>query len=74
VLRIAVSSVGAALVVSVGFALGIWAALGAFFPGQAGFGSQGLGASRGLVLIAVGLFAVTMALWSRLHSKSDEEL
>jgi hypothetical protein len=72
--RPALSSVGVAVVFSIALALGIWAALGAFAPGQAGFGSQGVGAARGLVLIAVGVFAVTMALWSRLRRKSDSDL
>ncbi|MDA4116284.1 MAG: hypothetical protein OK442_06995 [Thaumarchaeota archaeon] len=61
-------------IVSIGLALGIWAALGALDPGQAGFGSQGVGASRGLVLIAVGVFALTTAAWSRLRSTIDSEL
>jgi len=73
-IRSAVSSVGASVVLSVGLALGLWAALGAVDPGQVGFGSQGVGASRGLVLIAVGVFAVTTAAWSRLRSKRDSEL
>lgn len=73
-IRSAVSSTGASVVLSIGLALGIWAALGAADPGQAGFGSQGVGASRGLVLIAVGVFAVTTAAWSRLRSKSDSQL
>ena len=64
----------ASAIVSVGLALGIWAALGAVDPGQVGFGSQGVGASRGLVLIAVGIFALTMAAWSRLRSRTDSEL
>jgi len=73
-IRSAVSSVGASVVLSIGLALGIWAALGAVDPGQAGLGSQGVGASRGLVLIAVGVFGVTTAAWSRLRSKRDSEL
>jgi hypothetical protein len=72
--RSAVSSVSAAIVVSVALALGIWAALGVYDPGQAGLGSQGLGAGRGLVLIAVGVFAAIMAVWSRLRPKRDEDL
>jgi hypothetical protein len=62
--------VGAAVVFSIALSLGIWAALGFFI----GFGSEGLGAGRGLVLIAVGVFAVTMAAWSRVRSKIDSEL
>jgi len=72
--RRALSSVGVAVVLSIALALGIWAALGAFAPGQVGFGSQGLGAARGLVLIAVGVFAVTTAVWSRLRRKNDSDL
>jgi hypothetical protein len=72
--RPALSSVGAAVVFSIALALGIWTALGVFAPGQAGFGSQGIGAARGLVLIAVGVFAVTMAAWSRLRRKRDFDL
>jgi hypothetical protein len=68
--RRALSSVGAAVVVSIALALGVWAALGAFV----GFGTEGLGAGRGLVLIAVGVFALTMAAWSRLRRKTDSEL
>ena len=34
----------------------------------------GVGASRGLVLIAVGVFALTTAAWSRLRRKIDSEL
>jgi hypothetical protein len=73
-LRTALSSVGVAVVLSISLALGIWAALGVFAPGQAGFGSQGVGAARGLVLIAVGIFAVTMATWSRLRRTRDSDL
>jgi len=73
-MRYAVSSVGASVVLSIGLALGIWVALGAVDPGQAGLGSQGVGASRGLVLIAVGVFAVTTAAWSRVRRKSDSAL
>jgi len=72
--RTAISPVGAAAVGSVVLALLIWAALGIFAPGQAGFGSEGLGAARGLVLIAVGLFAVAMTVWSRFQRKKDEDL
>jgi hypothetical protein len=72
--RTAISSVGAAIVFSIAIALVIWAALGVYDPGQAGFGSQGLGAARGLVLIAVGVFAATMAVWSRLRKRKDEDL
>jgi hypothetical protein len=72
--RPALSSVGVAVVLSIALALGIWAALGAFAPGQAGFGSQGVGAARGLVLIAVGIFAVTIGAWSRLRRKRDSDL
>lgn len=67
--RRAVSQVGAAVVFSVALALGIWMALGAV-----GVASQGLGAARGLVLTAVGVFGVTMAAWSRVRRKNDEEL
>jgi len=72
--RRAVSSVGIATVVSITLALGIWAALGVFLPGQAGFGSVGVGTGRGPILIAVGVFALTMFAWSRLHSRKDEDL
>ena len=72
--RPALSSVEVAVVLSIALALGIWAALGVFAPGQAGFGSKGAGAARGLVLIAAGVFAVTMAAWSRLRRKSDSDL
>lgn len=54
---------GAAAVFSIAVALAAWAAMA-----QVGLGSQGLGAARGLVLIAVGVFAVTLAVWSRLRS------
>jgi hypothetical protein len=63
--RSAVSSVEATFVVCIALALGIWAVLGFYDPGQTG---------RGLVLIAVGLFAATTAVWSRLRKKKDEEL
>ena len=58
--RRAVSSVGAAAAFSIAVALATWAAMA-----QVGLGTQGLGAARGLVLVAVGVFAVTLALWSR---------
>jgi len=60
--------------VSIVLALVVWAAIGVYDPGQAGLGSEGLGTGRGLVLIAVGLFAATMAVWSRLHMRKDEDL
>jgi len=72
--KAALSSVGVAAGLSIALALGIWAALGAYYPGEAGFGSQGLGAARGLVLIAVGAFALTMAVWSSLRRKRDQDL
>jgi len=72
--RTALSSVAAAVIVSIALALGIWAALGVYDPGKAGLGSQGLGSARGLVLIAVGLFAATMAACSRLRRTKDEDL
>lgn len=72
--RRAVSSVGVATVFSVALALGIWAALEVFLPGQAGFGSGGVGTGRGPIMIAVGIFALTMFTWSRLHSKKGEDL
>jgi len=72
--RAALSSVGVAVVVSIILALVVWAAIGVYDPGHAGLGSQGLGSGRGLVLIAVGLFAVTMAVWTRLRKTKDEDL
>jgi len=72
--RRAVSSVGIATVVSITLALGIWTALGVIFPGQGNFSSGGAGAGRGPILIAVGVFALTMFGWSRLHSRRDEDL
>jgi hypothetical protein len=72
--RAALSPIGVAAFASVVLALLAWAALGLVDPGQVGFGAQGLGSSRGLVLIAVGLFAVTVASWSRLTRKNDAEL
>lgn len=68
--RTALSSVGVAVVLSITLALGVWALLGAFV----GFGSWGMGAGRGLVLTALGVFGVTMAAWSRVRGKADEEL
>jgi len=67
--RRAVSPVGVAAALSIAVALGIWAAMG-----ESGFDSQGLGAARGLVLIAVGVFALTTFAWSRLHTRKDEAL
>lgn len=72
--RRAVSSVGVATVVSITLAIAIWAALGVFLPGQAGLGSAGVGTGRGPVLIAVGVFALTMFAWSRLRGARDEDL
>ena len=66
--RRALSTVGVAVAFSIALALGIWAALG-----EAGLASQGLGAARGLVLTAVGVFGVTMAAWSRLRRKNDSD-
>jgi hypothetical protein len=59
--RRAVSPVGAAAAFSIAVALATWAAMA-----QVGLGTQGFGAARGLVLVAVGVFAVTLAVWSRL--------
>jgi len=63
--RSAVSSVEVTFGFCVALALAIWAAFGFYDPGQAG---------RGLVLIAVGRFAVATAVWSRVRRKKDEEL
>jgi len=63
--RNAVSSIEITLVVCIVLAVGIWTILG--------FGGSAQG-GRGLVLIAVGLFALTMAAWSRLRRKKDEDL
>ncbi|HYR04302.1 MAG TPA: hypothetical protein VEO75_02855 [Nitrososphaerales archaeon] len=63
--RNAVSSVEVTLVVCIALALGIGTVLGLRDAGQGG---------RGLVFLAVGLFAVTMAVWSRLRRKKDEDL
>jgi len=63
--RTAVSSVELTFGLCIALVLGIWAAFGFYDPGQAG---------RGLVLIVVGLFGVTTAVWSRLRRKKDEEL
>lgn len=71
--RRAISSVGVATVVSVTFAVATWSALGVLFPGQAGFGAAGVGYGRGPILIAVGVFALTLFAWSRLQGKRDEE-
>lgn len=61
--RRAVASVEVATVVSVTLALGTWAALGQLVPEQAGPG-------RGPALIAMGVFALTMFVWSRLRHRS----
>jgi hypothetical protein len=63
--RTAISSVEATFVICIALALGIWTVLGFLDSGQAG---------RGLVLVAVGLFAIATALWSRLRRKKDEDL
>jgi hypothetical protein len=63
--RTAVSSVEVTFVICIALALGIWTVLGFYYPGQAG---------RGLVLIAVGLFAIATVVWSRLRKKKDEDL
>ena len=72
--RAKISPIGVAAFASIVLALVVWAALGVLDPGEAGFGGQGLGSSRGLVLIAVGLFALTVAAWSRLNRKKDSEI
>lgn len=72
--RRAVSPVGVATIVSIALALGIWAALGVFLPGQAGFGGGGVGTGRGPILIAAGVFALTMFTWSKLHTRRDEDI
>jgi len=46
-------------------AVGISAVFGFYSQGQAG---------RGIVLIALGLFAVATAAWSRMRQKRDEDL
>jgi hypothetical protein len=63
--RQAVSSVEVTFGLCVALALGVWAATGFYDPGQAG---------RGLVLIAVGLFALATAVWSRVRRKRDDQL
>lgn len=63
--RKAVSSVEATLVVCMVLAVGISTVFGFYNQGQAG---------RGLVLIALGLFALATAVWSRLRQSRDEDL
>ena len=63
--KTAVSSVEVTFVLCIALALAIWMVLGFYDPGQAG---------RGLVLIAVGLFAVSTAVWSRFRRKKDADL
>jgi hypothetical protein len=63
--RTAISSVEVTFAICIALALGVWTLLGLFDSGQAG---------RGLVLVAVGLFAIATAVWSRIRRKRDEEL
>ncbi|MDG6979472.1 MAG: hypothetical protein JRN58_10380 [Nitrososphaerota archaeon] len=56
---------------SAGLAVAVWAVIGVAFPGSVG---QMLGLRHGPVLISLGVFGVTMALWSRFHSSWKEEL
>jgi hypothetical protein len=63
--RSAVSSVEVTLALCIALAVGIWTVLGLYGSGQAG---------RGLVLIAVGLFAIATTIWSRLRTKAEEDL
>jgi len=55
--------------ISLAFAIGVWAILTLYDPGQKIFASP-----RTLVFVGIGVFAVTMAVWSRLHKKKDQEL
>jgi hypothetical protein len=73
-LRTALSSVQVAIVMSVSFALAVWTLLGFYYPGQVGFGSGGLFSARILAAFAAGVFVASMALWSLLHKKKDDEL
>jgi len=63
--RLAVTSVEVTFVVCIAVALGVWTVIGSYYPGQTG---------RGLVLIAVGIFALATAVWSRVRGKKDEDL
>jgi hypothetical protein len=72
--RTALSSVQVAIVISISLALAIWTLLGVYYPGQIGFGSGGLFSARILAALAGGAFVVSMAVWSRLRRKKDEDL
>jgi hypothetical protein len=72
--RTAISSVQVAIVMSISVALAIWTLLGLYYPGQVGFGSGGLFSGRILAALAAGIFVVSVAVWSRLRKKKDEEL
>ena len=72
--RTALSSVQVAIVMSISVALAIWTLLGFYYPGQVGFGSGGLSSARILAALAAGIFVVSVAVWSRLRKKKDEDL
>jgi hypothetical protein len=63
------SSVHVAIIISVVIVLGIWTLLGTYDPGL-----TGLASIRVMVLAAAGLFALTMAVLSRLRKRKDEDL
>ncbi len=67
--RKAVSSVLVAAIISIILALGIWGVLGVYAPAQGG-----LFTARILVVLAFVLFAATLAVWSRIRKKSDQDL
>lgn len=56
---------------SVGLAVAVWVLIGVAFPGTEG---HMLGLRHGPVLISLGVFGVTMSLWSRFHSTWEEDI
>jgi hypothetical protein len=63
------SAVHVALIVSVASVFGIWTLLGIYDPSLTGLASVRL-----MVLAGAGFFAGTMAVFSRLRKKKEEEL
>jgi quinol-cytochrome oxidoreductase complex cytochrome b subunit len=72
--RAALSSVAIILVICVVLALGIWTLIGSYDPKLTGAGGNQMLSARILIFLALGLFAVVTAVWSRIRRKRDEEL
>ena len=72
--RKAVSTVAVTFVLCIVLALGIWALVGFLDPALTGGSGSSMISARILIFLALGLFAVATAIWSRVRRKRDEDL